>query len=104
MKHSIDTDIDTKVSRDTYRRYKHLDTAHLCPCYGWTTQINRTLLIVYTRGGQTFKGQFEKTVKAAGRTLIGKQGKDLFSFFFLRSQSTYECDLQNKRFSLRFSF
>ena len=26
----IDTDIDTKVSRDTYRRYKYLDTAHLC--------------------------------------------------------------------------
>ena len=30
MKHLIDTDIDTKVSRDTYRRYKYLDTAHLC--------------------------------------------------------------------------
>ena len=28
MKHLID--IDTKVSRDTYRRYKYLDTAHLC--------------------------------------------------------------------------
>ena len=28
MKHLIDT--DTKVSRDTYRRYKYLDTAHLC--------------------------------------------------------------------------
>ena len=29
MKHLIDTDIDTKVSRDTYRRYKYFDTAHL---------------------------------------------------------------------------
>ena len=29
VKHLIDTDIDTKVSRDTYRRYKYLDTAHL---------------------------------------------------------------------------
>ena len=27
VKHLID--IDTKVSRDTYRRYKYLDTAHL---------------------------------------------------------------------------
>ena len=30
MKHLIDTDIDTKVSRDTYRRYKYFDTAQLC--------------------------------------------------------------------------
>ena len=36
------------------------------------------------RGGQTFhtKARFGKTVEAAGRTLIGKEGEDLFSFFF----------------------
>ena len=33
--------------------------------------------------------RFGKTVEIAGRTLIGKQGKDLF---FWRSRSTYECD------------
>ena len=32
VKHLIDTNIDTKVSRDTYRRYKYLDTAHLWVC------------------------------------------------------------------------
>ena len=55
----------------------------------------------------TRRARFGKTVEAAGRTLIGKQGEDLFiylSIFFWRSQSTYECDLQNKRFSPRFSF
>ena len=58
-----------------------------------------------TRVGKLFtrRARFGKTVEAAGRTLIGKQGADLF-LFFLRSQSTYECDLQNKRFSPRFSF
>ena len=45
----------------------------------------------------------EKTVEAAGRTLIGKQAEDFF-FFFWRSRSMYECDLQNKRFSPRFLF
>ena len=39
--------------------------------------------------------RFGKTVEAAGRTLIGKQEEDLF----WRSRSSYECDLQNKRFS-----
>ena len=48
----------------------------------------------------TRKARFGKTVKAAGRTLIEKQGED----HFWRSRSTYECDLQNKRFSPRFSF
>ena len=48
----------------------------------------------------TRRARFAKTVEAAGRTLIGKQGEDLF---FLRSRSTYKCDLQNKRFSPRFS-
>ena len=51
----------------------------------------------------TRRARFAKTVEVAGRTLIGKQGKDLFSFFW-RSQSTYECGLQNKRLSPRFSF
>ena len=49
----------------------------------------------------TRRARFGKTAEAAGRTLIGKQGED---FFFLRSRSTYECDLQNKRFSPRFLF
>ena len=47
----------------------------------------------------TRRARFGKTVEAAGRTLTGKQGEVLF---FLRSRSTYECDLQNKRFSSRF--
>ena len=47
------------------------------------------------------KAKFGKTVEAEGRTLIEKQGEDLF---FWRLQSRYECDLQNKRFSPRFSF
>ena len=46
----------------------------------------------------------KKTVDAAGRTLIGKLGEDLFSLFFGRSRPTYECDLQSKRFSPRFLF
>ena len=44
------------------------------------------------------RARFEKTVQAAGRTLIGKQGED----FFLRSWSTCECDLHKKRSSPRF--
>ena len=60
----------------------------------------------------TRRAKFGKTVEAAGRTLIGKQGEDLFPFFFVDhspranviSQSTCECDPQNKRFSPRFSF
>ena len=48
----------------------------------------------------TRRARFGKTVETAGRTLIGKQGED---FFFWRSQSTYECDFQTKRFSPRFS-
>ena len=49
----------------------------------------------------TRRARFGKTVEPAGRTLIGKQGEDLL---FWRSQSTHECDLQNKRFSPRFLF
>ena len=52
----------------------------------------------------TRRARFGKTVEAAGRTLIGKQGEDLFFLEFWRSRSTYECDLQNKRFSPRFLF
>ena len=44
----------------------------------------------------TRRARFEKIVEAAGRTLIGKQGKDLS---FWRSRSTLECDLPNIRFS-----
>ena len=41
VKHLIDSDINTKVSHDTYRRYNYLDTAHLCAfviyeCGHWT--------------------------------------------------------------------
>ena len=50
----------------------------------------------------TRRARFGKTVEAAGRTLIGKQDEDLF--FFWRSRSTYDCDLQNKRLSPRFLF
>ena len=49
----------------------------------------------------TRRAKFGKTVEAAGRALIGKQGEDLF---FWRSRFTHECDLQNKRFSPRFLF
>ena len=49
----------------------------------------------------TRRFRFGKTVEAAVRTLIEKQGEDLF---FWRSRSTYECDLQNRRFSPRFLF
>ena len=49
----------------------------------------------------TRRASLGKTVEAAGRTLIVKQGEDLF---FWRSQSTYKCDLQNRRFSPRFLF
>ena len=49
----------------------------------------------------TRRARFGKTVEAAGRTLIGKQGEDLS---FWRSRSTYKSDLQNKRFSPRFLF
>ena len=40
------------------------------------------MLSLYLRGGQLFhtKGQIWKTVEAAGRTLIEKQGEDLFFF------------------------
>ena len=36
--------------------------------------------MLYLRGEQSFhtKARFGKTVEAAGRTLIGKQGEDLF--------------------------
>ena len=50
----------------------------------------------------TRRAKFIKTVEAAGRTLIEKV--TTIPFFFRRSRSTYECDLQNKRFSPRFSF
>ena len=53
----------------------------------------------------TRRAKFRKTVEAVGRTLIGKQGEDLFFFFFFFFwDPRYECDLQNKRFSPGFSF
>ena len=47
----------------------------------------------------TRRARFGKIIEAAGRTLIGKQGEDLF----LRLRSAYECHLQNKTFSPRVS-
>ena len=43
------------------------------------------VIIAYCLGvGKLFtrRARFGKTVEAAGRTLIGKQGEDLFFFFF----------------------
>ena len=36
----------------------------------------------------TRRARFGKTVEAAGRTLIGKQGEDFFIFFFFGGHST----------------
>ena len=51
----------------------------------------------------TRRARFGKTVEAVGRALIGKQDEDLFSLLW-RSHSSYECNLQNKKFSPHFSF
>ena len=60
----------------------------------------------YTRGGQTFhtKDQIWKNCWSRGPHADWKSRWRPFFLFSCRSQSTYECALQNRRFSPPFSF